>query len=106
MPFVIFYHHETVSALDEDDLTKSKETGSATAFRSHLDGVDYTFEKFGGYFNDLQTGSVWDITGHCREEINKGEQLWLLPHSNHFAFAYLAFSGMRDLPEVSTFSFI
>lgn len=91
MPFVIFYHHETVSVLDEDDLTKSKKTGSATAFRSHLDGVDYTFEKFGSYFKDLQTGSVWDITGHCREGINKGKQLWLLPHSNHFAFAYLAF---------------
>lgn len=91
MSFVIFFHDETVSVLDEDDLKKSKKTGSATAFKSHLDGVDYTFETFGNYFKDHQTGSVWDITGYCREGVNKGKQLWLLPHSNHFAFAYLAF---------------
>lgn len=91
MPYVIFFHNETVSVMDEDELEKSKKTGSATAFRSHVDGVDYTFEKFGDYFKDQQTGSLWDITGYCREGINKGKQLWLLPHSNHFAFAYLAF---------------
>lgn len=91
MNFVIFYHGETVSVLDEDKLSKSKKTGSATAFRSNLDGVNYTFHKSGNYFADDQTGSIWDITGYCREGSLKGKQLWILPHSNHFAFAYLAF---------------
>lgn len=91
MKFVIFYHKETVSVLDEDKLSKSKRTGSATAFRSNLDGVNYTFKKSGNYFTDDQTGSVWDITGYCREGPLKEKQLHILPHSNHFAFAYLAF---------------
>lgn len=89
--FVIFYHGETVSVLDEDKLSKSKHIGSATAFRSNLDGMNLTFKKSGDYFIDEQTGSRWDITGFCREGEKKGKQLWLMPHSNHFAFAYLAF---------------
>ena len=40
---------------------------------------------------DNETGSIWDITGYCREGKLKGKQLWIIPHSNHFAFAYLAF---------------
>ncbi len=91
MPFVIFYHKDMVSVLDEDDFAKSKKIGSATAFRSDLDGVNYTFHKKGNYFIDNQTGSVWDITGYCREGTLKDKQLMFLPHSNHFAFAYLAF---------------
>lgn len=89
--FAIFYHGETVSALDEDKLKKSRHVGSATAFRSKVDNRVLTFVKDGNYFRDHQTGSLWDITGYCREGILKGKQMWLLPHSNHFAFAYLAF---------------
>lgn len=91
MHFVIFYHKDMVSVLDEDDLSKSKHIGSATAFRSTLDGVNYTFHKKGNYFYDDQTHSIWDITGYCREGSLKGKQLMIVPHSNHFAFAYLAF---------------
>ncbi|MFM9946208.1 MAG: DUF3179 domain-containing protein [Bacteroidia bacterium] len=91
MHFVIFYHGEMVSVLDEDKLSKSRHVGSATAFRSTLDGVNYKFKKKGSYFEDEQTGSTWDITGFCREGVLKGKQLMILPHSNHFAFAYLAF---------------
>ena len=89
--YVIFYHGGTVSVQDEDKLSKSKKVGSAVAFRSELNGVKYTFHKSGHYFKDDQTGSLWDITGYCREGSLKGKQLWLLPHSNHFAFVYLAF---------------
>jgi hypothetical protein len=91
MNFVIFYHKDMVSVLDEDDFKKSKKIGSATAFRRDLDGVIYTFKKKANYFVDDQTGSVWDITGYCKEGSLKGKQLWIIPHSNHFAFAYLAF---------------
>ncbi len=90
-PLVIFYHDETVSVLDKDNLAKAKRTGSATAFESKLNGVTYIFRKSGDYFVDAQTGSVWDITGYCREGTLKGQQLGMLPQSNHFAFAYLAF---------------
>ena len=94
---VVFYHGETVSVLDEDNLSKSKKTGSATAFNSTLDGTNYTFSASGNYFTDEQTGSTWDITGYCREGKLKGKQLWILPHSNHFAFAYLAFFPKTEI---------
>ena len=80
-----------VSVLDEDTLSKSRKIGSATAFRSYLNGVNYTFKKKDNYFVDDQTHSVWDITGYCKEGTLKEKQLMILPHSNHFAFAYLAF---------------
>ncbi|MCB9252693.1 MAG: DUF3179 domain-containing protein [Flavobacteriales bacterium] len=99
MAFVIFYHDETVSVLDEDNLSASRKTGSATAFRSYLDGVNLTFKKEGDYFKDEQTGSIWDITGFCRDGVSKGKQLWILPHSNHFAFAYLAFFPDSEIYE-------
>lgn len=88
---VVFYHGETISVMDRDNLAKSKHVGSATAFNRNLNGVDYTFVKDGDYFVDEQTHSKWDITGYCREGSLKGKQLWIIPHSNHFAFAYLAF---------------
>jgi hypothetical protein len=91
MHFVIFYHKDMVSVMDEDQLEKSKHIGSATAFRSTLEGINYTFHKKGNYFIDDQTHSIWDITGYCREGTLKEKQLMILPHSNHFAFAYLAF---------------
>lgn len=87
---VIFYHDQTVSVLDEDNLSKSKKTGSAAAFLCYFNGVNYTFKKSGDYFIDDQTGSKWDITGYCRSGSLKGKQLEILPHTNHFAFAYLA----------------
>jgi hypothetical protein len=89
--FTIFFHKETVSVMDEDKLSHSHKVGSAVAFRSELNGVNYTFHKSGHYFKDDQTGSLWDITGFCREGTLKGKQLWLMPYSNHFAFAFLAF---------------
>ncbi|MBK8659874.1 MAG: DUF3179 domain-containing protein [Bacteroidetes bacterium] len=90
-PIVIFYHQETVTVLDKDDLSKSKRVGSATVFESKLNGVSYSFHKAGDYFIDDRTKSMWDITGLCREGQLKGQQLTLVPHSHHFAFAYLAF---------------
>lgn len=91
MYFTIFYHSDMVSVLDEDTLSKSRKIGSATAFRSYLNGMNYTFKKKDNYFVDDQTHSVWDITGYCREGTLREKQLMILPHSNHFAFAYLAF---------------
>jgi hypothetical protein len=90
-PIVVFYHKETVSVMDNDKLSKSKKIGSATAFNRRLGDNVFTFHKAGDYFIDDQTGSTWDITGYCREGAQKGKQLDILPHSNHFAFAYLAF---------------
>lgn len=48
-------------------------------------------KKSKGIFKDKQTNSSWDITGYCFKGELKGKQLKIEPHSNHFAFAWLAF---------------
>ncbi|MFD2515785.1 DUF3179 domain-containing protein [Pontibacter locisalis] len=88
---VIFYKSGTVSVLDERDISKSRNVGSATLFNAVLDGKKLTFLKKGDQFTDQETGSTWDITGRSIAGPMKGKQLRVEPHSNHLAFAWLAF---------------
>ncbi len=60
-------------------------------FNAMLDGQRLTFEKKGEHFKDLQTQSSWDVTGRSFDGPLRGKQLRIEPHSNHFAFAWLAF---------------
>jgi len=89
--FVIFYHAETVSVLDDKDISKSKQVGSAVAFDARFKEKNLYFSRDGRYFRVHLTNSKWDISGHCVEGELKGERLWPRAHSNNFAFAYLAF---------------
>ena len=88
---VIFYKEGAVSVLDNKDISKSKAIGSATVFSSILEGKPLTFKKKKGLFIDTETQSVWDITGRCINGILKDKILTPEAHSNHFAFAWLAF---------------
>lgn len=88
---VLFYHSGTVSNMDENEISQSKDVGSVTVFSPFVNGKLLTFSKKGKFFVDTQTKSKWDITGKCKKGKYQGEQLMIEPHSNHFAFAWLAF---------------
>jgi hypothetical protein len=88
---VVFYKSGTVSVLDEKEIRKSRNIGSATLFNAELEGQKLTFRKKGEHFVDKETGSTWDITGHAVAGPLKGKQLRTERHSNHLAFAWLAF---------------
>lgn len=88
---VIFYQSGTLSNMDERDISQSRDVGSATVFSPIVDGQLLGFAKKGNYFTDNQTRSKWDITGRCIKGKLKGKQLLIEPHSNHFAFSWLAF---------------
>ena len=89
---VVFFHGgETVSVLDAGRISESRSIGSVTVFNPILDGTRYSFKKEGEAFVDDQTGSRWDITGRCYQGALEGKHLRIVPHSNHFAFAWLAF---------------
>lgn len=88
---VIFHKKGTVSVLDKGNIRESKAIGSATMFSPIVDEEVLTFSKVDNSFLDKQTNSRWDITGLCVEGSLKGKQLQTLPHSNHFAFAFLRF---------------
>ena len=87
----IFHKNNTVSILDEKLIRQSKKIGSTTAFYRKLDGEVLEFYKSGSQIKDRQTGSVWDITGHCISGTHQGKSLDKVIHGNHFAFAWLAF---------------
>ena len=88
---VLFHQAGTVSILDQEDISASKDIGTVVVYNRNLDGATLSFKKESGKFKDVQTGSSWDITGFCYEGELKGKQLKIQPHSNHFAFAWLAF---------------
>ncbi len=94
---VLFYKPGTVSVLDEHDISTSKDVGSVTVFNAVVEKQHVTFKKKRGVFIDNETSSKWDITGHCYEGELKGTQLRIEPHSNHFAFAWLAFHPESEI---------
>jgi len=96
---VLFHSDNTVSVVDAAKISQSRSIGSVTVFSPLLDKRLLTFEKKDQGFSDLQSGSVWDITGQCTEGPLKGSQLQILPHSNHFAFAWLAFFPDSEIYE-------
>jgi hypothetical protein len=91
LDIVIFYKKGTVSVLDEWEIKDSRDIGSATVFSPIVKGKVLTFEKTTDGFIDTKTKSVWDITGKCISGKYEGMQLQIIPHSNHFAFAWLSF---------------
>ncbi len=94
---VLFYKSGTVSILDEKDISTSKDVGSVTVFNAIVNGNHLTFTKENDTFKDTTTNSTWDITGYCYKGEFKGKQLQIEPHSNHFAFAWLAFHPESEI---------
>ncbi|HAS42011.1 MAG TPA: hypothetical protein DCS93_16140 [Microscillaceae bacterium] len=88
---VIFHQYGTRSILDKQDIQASKNIGTTTVFDAKVNGQVLTFKKAKQGFTDQQTGSVWDITGHCIAGKHQGKKLRRLRYGNHFAFAWFAF---------------
>jgi hypothetical protein len=91
LDLVFFHGGETVSILDQKDISQSRTIGSVTVFSPLVDGKVLRFKKKGKHYRDEQSASTWDITGRCIKGSLQGTQLAIIPHSNHFAFAWLAF---------------
>ena len=88
---VIFYKDGSVSILDNKQISESKTIGSVTVYDPVLDGQKLTFNAVKNGFKDMETGSIWNLTGQCIEGTNRGKQLKPVVYGNHFAFAWLAF---------------
>ena len=96
-PLVIFYKEGTVSVLDAAKIAESRAVGSATLFSPTVEGRVLTFQRKRDHFVDRQTKSTWDITGRAIDGPLAGTQLTPLPHSNHFAFAWLVFHPESEI---------
>jgi len=96
-PLVFLHTQKTVSVLDENNISQSKQIGSVTVFDPRLDDKLFTFKKTNKGFVDSETGSVWSITGKCVSGKLKGKELRPVPHGNHFAFAWFAFHPESEI---------
>lgn len=88
---VVFFKKGTVSVLNQAKISESKDVGTAVIFKPEVDGKTLTFREKNGYFYDKETKSKWEISGRCLEGEYQGQQLQLVPHGQHLAFAWLSF---------------
>ena len=89
MHFVIFCKGDSSS--NSNSVTGKSFRRTAMVYRSNVNNTDYLFRGGCGVFYDDKTSSAWDYSGNCISGPLKGKQLMYLPHSNHFAYAYLTF---------------
>ncbi|HLZ69000.1 MAG TPA: DUF3179 domain-containing protein [Dehalococcoidia bacterium] len=86
-PIVIFWQKGTTSALDAEQIAKSVDIGSATAFSALLDGRRLTFQAVNGGFTDAESGSQWSVLGRATAGPLQGRQLPAIVHGTPFWFA-------------------
>ncbi len=90
-PVAVFFAPDTVSALDTTLIEQGRAIGSAISYDPVVDGEHLIFELDNNHIIDTNTGSEWDITGRAISGPLTGTQLQVLPHANHFWFAFAAF---------------
>lgn len=88
---VVFFKDGTVSILDNKQISESKTIGSVTVYSPIVDGQKLIFKPVKNAYEDIQTGSLWNLTGQCMKGKYSGMQLKPVVYGNHFAFAWLYF---------------
>ena len=88
---VIFFKDGAVSILDNKQISDSKSIGAVTVYSPIADKQKLIFNPVKDGYQDMQTGSVWNLTGQCIKGRFHGMQLSPVVYGNHFAFAWLYF---------------
>jgi len=94
---VILYQPGTLSALDHDEIKRSRAVGATGAFRRVVEGRALTFEPTADGFRDRETGSRWTLLGHAVKGPLAGRRLTAVPHVDAFWFAWAAFNPATSL---------
>ena len=90
-PAAVFFAPDTVSALDASVIEQARAGGSAVSYDPIVNGDHLIFKSDNNKITDTNTGSEWDVTGRSINGPLTGTQLEILPHANHFRFAFAAF---------------
>jgi Protein of unknown function (DUF3179) len=94
---VIFHAGGTLSALDEEDMKRSRDVGSTGVFNPTIDGRRLQFRYENGQFIDQETGSRWNVLGKAVSGPLQGRSVKRIPHGDYFAFAWLAFKPATEI---------
>jgi hypothetical protein len=97
VPIVVFWKEGARSALDDAELSNSRNVGSTAAFRREVEGQLLTFEWTTGAFRDLETGSAWDLAGRAVSGPLASLELVPLVSAEPFWFVWAAFQPETEV---------
>ena len=89
---VILYQPGALSALDDEEIARSRAVGATSVFSPVVEGRTLTFEAVPEGFRDRETGSTWSLLGHATKGPLAGRRLTAVPHVDAFWFAWAAFN--------------
>jgi hypothetical protein len=90
-PVVVFWKSGTTSALDQADISSSRDVGAAVAYSRRIAGMELTFIPLGGEIIDKQTHSTWNLLGRATAGRFEGRSLEPLNAVDSFWFDWAAF---------------
>lgn len=90
-PVLVMWKLGTASALDQTDISGSKDVGAAVAFSRRLDGKVLEFEVSDGIIRDRGTDSTWNLFGKATGGLLEGKELKDVQILDSFWFDWAAF---------------
>ena len=96
-PVVVFWKAGTRSALDEEVIADSHDSGSAAAFSRRFGDSVLEFEADGEFFRDTETGTLWTLLGVGDEGERAEQQLEPVKADNGLWFAWAAFKPETEI---------
>lgn len=88
---VVFWEEGTASALDSREIAFGRDVGTAIVYSGEVAGRTLEFAYRDGHFEDLQTGSEWNVLGLAVAGELAGTQLDEVLSFNHFWFSWAVF---------------
>ena len=97
-PVVVFAGGDTADNLDSRDISDGAAIGTGIAFNRTIDDETLTFLPHDALsFEDVETGSIWDLNGTAIDGPMAGASLEQVVHGNEFWFAWAAFNQGADV---------
>lgn len=88
---LVLWAKGTSSPLDDEDVRRGREIGSAAVYDPHVGDRSLTLIPTTLGFEDPETGTTWSLSGRALTGPLAGEQLRRLPSQDAFWFAWAAF---------------
>lgn len=90
-PIVVFWQDGTGSALNSRRMDYGREVGSSAVYLREVADQALTFEHVEGAFQDVETGSRWNLFGEAINGPLEGQALTPVLYGEYFWFAWSAF---------------
>lgn len=94
---VVWHVDGASSALDAGTVSDGRDVGATGVFATELDGERLEFRAVDDGFEDMVTGSRWNVLGEAVSGPREGDRLVAVDHVDTFWFAWAAFQPDAEL---------